>query len=665
MKAGATAVTTNGGPHAGLRLALGVLLAVAAYYAGAYLSIALRAPPAGISIIWPPNAILLAALLLSPPRTWWLYLAAALPAHLHVVANYQPGVPLLINFVQFGGNCAQALIAAVMLRRLALAPPRFDEVRPALWFVLVAAVAAPTLASSVTVYVFTIAQWAPDYWVALWRRILTNTIPALTLTPLLVIAANGGWRALPRVPLKQWAEFGLLAVILIAAGVGVFGSASGSSLVLTSFLFLFLPMLLWAAVRFGVAALSWCTLTLTGLSLAYSYYERGPFETLARAENVLALQIYLIAIHVPVMLLAATIKDRQRTANALRRSQERHSLAAAAGSVGAWEWDLTTGAIEIDPVINEMLGYSPAEMQETLNGWAARVHPDDLAESRALAQAHIDGKTPAFESEHRVLHKDGSIRWFLARGMVSERVSGRAIHMVGTTTDITERKRSEEALRRSREHIRELAGRLISAQEVERRRIARDLHDDLNQKVAALAITISNIRHHLPAAAQSLSEDLFDLQSRTSQLAHDIRELSHEIHPATLEHAGLVPALTSYAAELKQLEGIDLQLQLPDAFDAIPQDVAICIYRVAQESIRNVLRHSGMRSAQVTLHRAQDQVTLVVRDEGRGFDASRPRDQKGLGLISIEERVRLLNGIVEVESQQGRGTTLQVCIPLP
>ncbi len=647
----------------GARLALGILLTTASYYLGACISIALRAPPAGISTIWPPNAILLAALLLSPPRTWGWYLLTVLPAHVHVVATFQSNVPLFINVVQYSGNMLQVLIAAAALRRLKLAPPRFDDVRNTGWYILIAAVAAPAIATTLTVSVFFMADWVPAYWLAWHRRVLTNSVPALALTPLIVFAVTEGSAAWRRMSSRAWTELGVLIILLLTVCSVAFGGQSGSTQVLPLLLYAILPLFLWSAVRFGFAALSLCILLVTSLSLLYSYVGRGPFVTLARAENVLALQVFLIAISVPVMLLAAMIRERQRTEDALRVSQQRHRMATAAGSVGVWDWDLRSGRVYTDTVIKSLLGLEDNEITDTFNGWAARVHPEDADQARDLAQEHIEGKTPTFESEHRVFHKDGSIRWFLARGVVVERVAGTATRMIGTTTDITERKRTEEALRTSSLQVRELAGRLITAQEEERRRIARDLHDDLNQKVAALSIGISNVRRQIPNPAGEVGKHLKQLHAITSELANDIRELSHEIHPATLEHAGLVPALTSFAAEIHRLEEVTVELSLPDTQDDIPHDVAICVYRVAQESIRNVVRHSGAKRAQIVLSVSAGAITLLVNDEGRGFDVTRMHQKRGLGLISIEERVRLLNGRLDVSSIPGHGTAVRVEIP--
>ncbi|MGH7555881.1 MAG: PAS domain-containing protein, partial [Longimicrobiales bacterium] len=334
------------------------------------------------------------------------------------------------------------------------------------------------------------------------------------------------------------------------------------------------------------------------------------------------------------------------------------------GSAGVWDWNVRTGELYLDPAVKALLGFDDHEIRNTMDAWTQCMHPDDVGSVLELTQAHLSGASSSFEAEHRAFHKDGSIRWLLCRGIVVERADGVPVRMLGTDTDITERKLAERELHARNERIRELAGRLISAQEEERRRIARDLHDDLNQKVAALSIEISNVKHHLPASASGLAEKLSSLQSRTAELVRDIRKLSHEIHPATLDHAGLVPALTSFAAELNRLEGIDVNLAMPATPARIPPHIATCIYRVAQESIRNVIRHSGTKRVALALTVDEDAVTFLVQDEGRGFDVARTKENGGLGLISIEERVRLVNGRLEVRSRPGGGTFLRVQVPL-
>ena len=235
--------------------------------------------------------------------------------------------------------------------------------------------------------------------------------------------------------------------------------------------------------------------------------------------------------------------------------------------------------------------------------------------------------------------------------------------------DVSERKRaetalrkSEEDLRRSHEQIRELAGRLLTAQEEERRRISRELHDDLSQKVAALSISLSRIKRQLNGPVDSIISQLENVQSCTHELSDGIRQLSHQLHPALLEHSGLPAALTSFVTEFSRLEEIDVKLTVPNSV-AIPQELALCLYRVAQESLRNIVKHSGAKCAELTLSVAPGVVRLVVSDQGRGFDPDLRR-RGGLGLVSMEERVRLVHGSIDVSSLPGVGTTVVATIPL-
>jgi PAS domain S-box-containing protein len=293
------------------------------------------------------------------------------------------------------------------------------------------------------------------------------------------------------------------------------------------------------------------------------------------------------------------------------------------------------------------------------------VRPDVLQ----MVASH--GETPR-TTEHPVLRPDGTVGWmqWVDRAFVG--ADGVTVELQGIGRDITVQKRAElalresqEALRRSRDQIQDLAGRLISAQEEERRRISRELHDDLHQKIAALAIAISSLQRRLPNDAGRIRDDVARLQRRTIMLADDIRRLSHDLHPAILEHAGLVTALRSHVAKFSEDTGVEVDLHVGSGADEIPPDLALCLYRVAQEALRNTAKHSGSRHARIALVRRDGAVELSVCDDGTGFmvpDA--PEPPGGLGLVSISERVRLLQGRLDVRSAPGEGTEVLVRLPL-
>jgi signal transduction histidine kinase len=244
-------------------------------------------------------------------------------------------------------------------------------------------------------------------------------------------------------------------------------------------------------------------------------------------------------------------------------------------------------------------------------------------------------------------------------------------HVLSIVRDVTEAHRAadalhlgEEKLLQSHRQVRELAARLISAQESERRRIALQLHDDLSQNIATFGLAISRLKRKLPASREQIVDELNRLSQHTNDLMTQIRHLSHQLHPAVLEHLGLVAALESQVTEFGHEEKIEVKFSSQLRTGKIPFDVSVCLYRVALEALRNVSRHSRTNTACISLAEDGDSLTLEVSDSGCGFDVERARRGSGLGLVSAEERVKLLGGTFEVSSKPEIGTTLVARIPL-
>jgi two-component system sensor histidine kinase UhpB len=221
---------------------------------------------------------------------------------------------------------------------------------------------------------------------------------------------------------------------------------------------------------------------------------------------------------------------------------------------------------------------------------------------------------------------------------------------------------SESALRDSYARVRELAGKLITAQEMERSRIARDMHDDLNQKLAALSLSISAIRRRAPEASET-DDALRELQQRTSEVIGQVRDVAYDLHPGMLDHVALLPALRTYCADFGQQHDLDVRFSADELLAPLSRDVAVCLYRVLQEGLRNIANHAGVRNASVSLTQATEIVELTIVDRGRGFDPSVGATRRGLGLLSIEERARLVGGTVRITSMRDAGTTLQLQVP--
>ncbi len=232
--------------------------------------------------------------------------------------------------------------------------------------------------------------------------------------------------------------------------------------------------------------------------------------------------------------------------------------------------------------------------------------------------------------------------------------------------NVLARRRAERAAHESANSIRDLAGRLMSAQEEERRRIARELHDGVNQDLAALSIALSALEDGLPEGTPAdRREEVARLQGRTVELAEAIRQLSHELHPGILQYTGLAVALRSHCREFEREHGLTITFWSDDDLRTVPSDVALCLYRVTQEALKNAARHAKASQVRVTVAHDGGDLVLTIGDDGSGFDLAEARGRGGLGLISLDERVRLAGGRLAIDTQPQRGTEIRVVVPLP
>src|SRR6516225_5690790 len=313
-----------------------VVLFSAGYYVGGIVGLQFNFPPSGITVIWPSTAILLSALLLTPPRYWWMYLLAVVPAHLHLVINFQnPKPPLVVAFCQVANNVVEAVLAALVVRHVIGAPPRFDSLHKMAAFILLVGIMTNAIACASAVSLFLLTGWAVDFWLAWHQRVLAGTFPLITIPPLILLARTGQLVRSQHTPLRSYAELGLLTTGLLAVGVPVLGWDPQGLGNLPGLLLAPLPLLLWAAVRLGTGGLSLSLLVVAGIALANGYFGRGPFQTQSSAGNVLSLQIFLLAISIPLMLLAALVEERGRIEQSLRATERELARVSRQTTVGA------------------------------------------------------------------------------------------------------------------------------------------------------------------------------------------------------------------------------------------------------------------------------------------------------------------------------------------
>lgn len=293
---------------------------------------------------------------------------------------------------------------------------------------------------------------------------------------------------------------------------------------------------------------------------------------------------------------------------------------------------------------------------EVGNGWASGLHPDDFDHCLQIYSRAFDARAN-FEMEYRLRRFDGKYRWIIDVGVPRFESNGIFAGYIGSCIDITDRKTTEKSLE-------ELSGRLIAGQEAERTRIARDLHDDFSQRLALLGIGLGRLWKKRPDSEDEERIVIRELWDRTKEIASDVHRLSHQLYSSKLEHVGLGPALNGLCAEISEKYGIQAEFKEEGISSGIPKDVALCLFRVAQEALSNVVKYSQVQRAEVELSREANKIRLRVVDFGLGFDAALESDNAGIGLVSMRERLRLVGGLLSVRSAPMTGTEILADVPL-
>ena len=291
------------------------------------------------------------------------------------------------------------------------------------------------------------------------------------------------------------------------------------------------------------------------------------------------------------------------------------------------------------------------------HGWTEGIHQDDRQSYQSAYHDAFSHRRP-FRAEFRLRSGDGGYRWLLNVGSPMDDESGSFAGYIGSCVDITERKIAEQA-------VATVSGRLIEAQEQERSRLARELHDDINQRLALLAIELEQLRLNPPAAKSVLAKRIDELQQTTLDISKDVQALSHELHSSKLDFLGLVPAFSSFCREFSQQKKVAVHFTHADVPIWVPRDISLCLFRVLQEASHNVVKHSGVSRFDVELRGVADHAYLTIRDTGKGFDPDAAISARGLGLVSMRERLNLVGGTLSIKSGGSRGTEIFADVPLP
>jgi PAS domain S-box-containing protein len=323
---------------------------------------------------------------------------------------------------------------------------------------------------------------------------------------------------------------------------------------------------------------------------------------------------------------------------------------------GSAAWQVAgRSAVNLSEEWYRIYGFDPKEGPSAWEKRLQRMHPEDRAKWGDITDRAIREKAD-YEGEHRILLADGTLKYTRTVGHPVLNASGDVEQFVCTMMDVTERKVAEAA-------FASVNRRLIEAQEKERTRIARELHDDIGQRLALLALQLHQLQEDnviLPDVRSRMGE----FQEQISEIATDIQFLSHELHSARLQHLGIAGAMRGFCKEFAEQQKVEIDFETYDLLSPLSPDISLCLFRIAQEALHNSAKHSGVRQFEVRLWGSSDEIHLTVKDSGAGFDREAARESRGLGLISMEERLKLVKGTLSIDSQPKRGTTIHARVPL-
>lgn len=378
--------------------------------------------------------------------------------------------------------------------------------------------------------------------------------------------------------------------------------------------------------------------------------------------TMLAKRAWNVALVNRLQLVAQVLTNalsRRRRDKRLQESEARLAAGAELAGLAFYEVNFDENVVYIDERFRDLCGIPPEREQglDALAFWIDHLHPDERERVLEMRRQLHDGSLEQLSIEYRYLHPAHGEKWIQHLAGVGRRdARGQVVHTYGVLRDVTENKRVEN-------DMRDLSRRLIRAQEDERALLARELHDDVTQRLAVLAIDVGRAELAAPENG-AVAESMQAVRGGLIRLSEDVHSLAYQLHPSVLQELGLAEALRAECEWRLRQGRLDLSTKLEPLPAEVGKDAALCLFRVAQEALNNVARHAGARSASVTLRQMDGGLLLAVRDDGVGFDPEHPRERMQLGLVSMRERVRLVNGTLDIESTPGQGTTIVAWVPV-
>jgi signal transduction histidine kinase len=504
------------------------------YYVLVVVSMKFRFSTSGLSLLWPSNALLVATLVLTPKRRWWVYLLSVIPPHMAAMGPYHLGLSWLAYQIAF--NSAEAIACAAILQRFRPAIFYFETLKEVLIFLGVSLL-VPGFANLVAIYPVVkvsskaalLAHNSSDGFLAVWTSCWANNSASLIVfVPVILVCVTRGRDYIRSLSWRGVGEGALLALLLAMLTFLVYGNVHTVADALPTAYLIPIPLLIWAAVRFGPVGACLSITLFVCVSSWCAYLGQGPFLRSFSIDRVTVLQMAWIIISAPLLCLAAVVRERRVAV---------------------------------------------------------------------------------------------------------------------------------EGLKKAHSELQELTPRLIAAQEHERQRISRELHDDVGQRLALLTIGLYSLDQNIPVEESAEHAEIRSLMTQLDELSLDVRNMSHQLHSSKLRYLGLHSALKEVCQQLVDQHHIAIHLTADQLPESIPEQVSLCFFRVAQEALMNALKHSGTSQVDVTLDFKAQLLRMCIRDFGIGFDPS--LRGKGLGLVAMHERLRMIGGTLRFNSVVGVGTEVE------
>jgi PAS domain S-box-containing protein len=363
--------------------------------------------------------------------------------------------------------------------------------------------------------------------------------------------------------------------------------------------------------------------------------------------------IVLIAALLLVVAWLVWERERKRKAEAaLQESEQRFQTMADNTPSMIWMCDRQGRISYVNNGIQEFYG---PDSDVYGDSWIDHVHPDDVNRVLDVSTQALEAQKP-FSKQYRIRRWDGVYRWIVDVATPRLNGDGSFAGYIGSAMDITDQKQAQEALEK-------IGGKLIEAQEEERRRIARELHDDICQRLAIVSIELEQANRN--GSSPATRERLEEIRLHCAGIANDIQSLSRQLHSSRLDYLGIAAAIGGFCREFAKQYKLDIHFIDENLPPQLAKSTSLCLFRVTQEALHNAVKYSGVNRFTVELRGVAEEVYLVVSDAGSGFDLEKAQAQEGIGLMSMQERVRLVQGRFHVESRPGHGTRITAVVPAP